>query len=338
MSTSASARPAASASVSAASASATARRRATGRRAVVLGTLAALALGATACSSSGADPLGGGASSAAATGGGGATGGSGSTVVVGSANFPENVLLGSIYSQALKAKGVKVQEKFNIGSREVLYGQIKDGSLTVLPEYNGSLLAYLGGKAAAPTKEEVNATLAKTLPATLAILDSSPAEDKDTLSVSQETADKYGLKSIADLAEKAGELTIGGPPEFKSRQEQPFKDVYGLNFKEWKPTGETTANAVKDGSVQVGNVFSTDPRITQLKLVPLADPKGVFGAENVTPLVNKAGVDATATAALNAVSAKLDTAGLLTLMKKVAVDKEDPSAVAKDWLKSNGLA
>ncbi|MBP0448296.1 MULTISPECIES: ABC transporter substrate-binding protein [unclassified Kitasatospora] len=302
------------------------------RRALALGTLAALALGATACSSSGGDPLGGGSSSAA-TGAG-----SGSTVVVGSANFPENVLLGSIYSQALKAKGVKVEEKFNIGSREVLYGQLQNGSLTVLPEYNGALLAYLGGKASAPTKEEVNATLAKTLPASLALLDSSPAEDKDTLSVSQETADKYGLKSIADLAAKAGELTIGGPPEFKNRQEQPLKDVYGLSFKEWKPTGETTANAVKDGTIQIGNVFSTDPKISQLKLVPLADPKGLFGAQNVTPLVNKAGVDAKATAALNAVSAKLDTAGLLTLMKKVAVDKEDPSAVAKEWLKTNGLS
>ncbi|GAA2819540.1 ABC transporter substrate-binding protein [Kitasatospora sp. CM 4170] len=314
-------------------------RPALGRRAVVLGTLAALALGATACSSSGSDPLGAGSSSAPAAGSGGTagSGSSGSTVVVGSANFPENVLLGSIYSQALKAKGVKVEEKFNIGSREVLYGQLQSGSLTVLPEYNGALLAYLGGKASAPTKDEVDAALAKTLPASLAILDSSPAEDKDTLSVSQETADKYGLKTIADLAGKAGELTIGGPPEFKSRQEQPFKDVYGLTFKEWKPTGDTTANAVKDGAVQVGNVFSTDPKISQLKLVPLADPKNLFGAQNITPLVNKAGVDAKATAALNAVSAKLDTAGLLGLMKKVAVDKEDPSAVAKEWLKANGL-
>ncbi|MEV6975977.1 ABC transporter substrate-binding protein [Kitasatospora sp. NPDC093806] len=320
-------------------------RRAGGRRAAALAALATLALTATACSSSGGDPLGGGASSSAPGGSGtapgtasGASGGAGGTVVIGSANFPENVLLGSIYSQALKAKGVKVEEKFNIGSREVLYGQLQSGNLGVLPEYNGALLAYLGGKAAAPTTEAVNAELTKTLPATLAILKSSPAEDKDTLSVSQETADKYGLKSIADLAGKAGEFTIGGPPEFKSRQEQPLKDVYGLTFKEWKPTGETTANAVKDGSVQVGNVFSTDPKISQLKLVPLTDPKNLFGAQNVTPLVNKAKVDATASAALDAVSAKLDTAGLLALMKKVAVDKEDPSAVAKDWLKSNGLS
>ncbi|MFD8756531.1 ABC transporter substrate-binding protein [Kitasatospora sp. NPDC059577] len=311
-----------------------------GRRAVVLGTLAALALGATACGSSGGDPLGGGSSASTGSGGSGGPatgGGSGSTVVVGSANFPENVLLGSIYSQALKAKGVKVEEKFNIGSREVLYGQLQSGNLTVLPEYNGALLAYLDAKSTAVSTQDVNAALATTLPAALGILDSSPAEDKDSLSVSQETADKYNLKTISDLAAKAGELTIGGPPEFKSRREQQFKDVYGLTFKEWKPTADTTANALKDGGVQVGNVFTTDPKIVQYKLVALADPKNVFGAQNITPLVNKSGVDATATAALNAVSAKLDTAGLTALMKRVAVDKEDPSAVAKDWLKSNGL-
>lgn len=257
--------------------------------------------------------------------------------MVGSANFPENVLLGSIYSQALKAKGVKVQEKFNIGSREVLYGQLQSGNLTVLPEYNGSLLAYLDPKSTAATTQDVNAALTTTLPASLGLLESSPAEDKDSLSVTQETADKDNLKSIADLAAKAGEFTIGGPPEFKNRREQQLKDVYGLTFKEWKPTADTTANAVKDGNIQVGNVFTTDPKIAQYKLVPLADPKNIFGAQNVTPLVYKAGVDATATAALNAVSAKLDTAGLVALMKRVSVDKEDPSAVAKDWLKSNGL-
>ncbi|GAA1389184.1 ABC transporter substrate-binding protein [Kitasatospora putterlickiae] len=321
------------------SASAPLRTATVGRRTAALAALAALALTATACSSAGDDPLGGKGSAAPAPVGSTSAGApAGGTVVVGSANFPENVLLGSIYSQALKAKGVKVEEKFNIGSREVLYGQVQSGSLSVLPEYNGSLLAYLGGKPADPGTTAVNAELAKSLPEPLAILESSPAEDKDTLSVSQETADKYGLKSIADLAGKAGELTIGGPPEFKSRQEQPLKDVYGLTFKEWKSTGETTANAVKDGSVQVGNVFSTDPKIAQLKLVPLTDPKNLFAAQNVTPLVNRSKVDATATGALNAVSAKLDTAGLLALMKKVAVDKEDPSAVAKEWLKSNGLS
>ncbi|MDH6125621.1 ABC transporter substrate-binding protein [Kitasatospora sp. GP82] len=296
-------------------------------------TAVGLLLGTAACSSSGSsNPLDASSGSTATPGGAGSR-----TVVVGSANFPENVLLASIYSQALKAKGVKVEEKFNIGSREVLYGQLQNGSLTVLPEYNGSLLGYLDAKNTATGTEAVNAALQKALPSSLAILDSASAEDKDSLSVTQDTADKYQLKSIADLAAKAGEFTIGGPPEFKSRREQQLKDIYGLNFKEWKATGDTTANALKDGTIQVGNVFTTDPKIVQLKLVPLTDPKNLFSSQNVTPLVNKAGVDATATGALNAVSAKLDTPGLTALMKRVSVDKEDPSTVAKDWLKSNNL-
>ncbi|MER5636794.1 ABC transporter substrate-binding protein [Kitasatospora sp. NPDC002227] len=293
---------------------------------------AALLLGAAACSSSGgsSDPLGAKSPTASSSGG------SGKTVVVGSANFPENVLLASIYSQALKAKGVKVEEKFNIGSREVLYGQLESGALGVLPEYNGALLSYLDPKTTATGTQAVDAALLQKLPASLTVLDPSAAEDKDSLTVSQATADAKHLKSIADLA-AAGQLTVGGPPEFKSRKEQQFKDVYGLTFKEWKPTGDTTANAIKDGTVDVGNVFTTDPKIVQLKLVTLADPKNLFSSQNVIPLVNKSAVDATTTATLNAVSGKLDTAGLTALMKRVAVDKDDPSAVAKDWLKANGL-
>lgn len=296
-------------------------------------TAAAVLLGAAACSSSGSgDPLAAASTPAA-------TGGSGRTVVVGSANFPENVLLASIYSQALKAKGVKVEEKFNIGSREVLYGELKSGSLTVLPEYNGALLGYLDAKSPALTggTEAVNAALHTTLPAELALLDSSAAQDNDSLTVSQETATQHNLKSIADLAGKSAEFVIGGPPEFRNRSESLLKDGYGLTFKEWKPTGETTANALKDGTIQVGNVFTTDPKIVTLKLVSLTDPKNVFSTQNVTPLVNKAGVDATATAALNAVSAKLDTTGLTALMKRIAVDKEDASVVGRDWLKANNL-
>ena len=268
-----------------------------------------------------------------ATQAGGAT-----KVVVGSFNFPESVLLGSIYAQALTAKGVQVEEKPNIGSREVVYDQIKSGGLTVLPEYNGGLLAYLDPKSTAASKDEVNAELKNKLPPELEILDSATAEDKDSLTVTRKTATEHGLTSISDLSKVSKGFVVGGPPEFKKRREQQFKDVYGLTFKDWKPTGDTTADAIKSGAVQVGNVFTTDPKIVLNDLVPLQDPKNVFSAQNVTPLVNKAGANDTVTSTLNAISAKLDTAGLVDLMKRIAVDKDDPPVVAKDWLTQNGLA
>ncbi|PZG30589.1 glycine/betaine ABC transporter substrate-binding protein [Spongiactinospora gelatinilytica] len=288
-------------------------------------------LAVSACG--GEDPLAGGGTTTATTSGSPG----GGKAIVGSFNFPESVLLGSIYAQALTAKGVKVEEKANIGSREVVYNQIKGGGLTVLPEYNGALLAYLDSKATAATTEEVNSALAAKLPPELTLLESSPAEDKDSLTVTKETAQKHSLTSIADLAKVAKDMAVGGPPEFKERRQKQFKDVYGLEFKEWKPTGAATADAIKEGTVQAGNVFTTDPKIIINQMVALEDPKNVFGAQNVTPLVNKSAQSDAITSTLNAVSAKLTTEGLTQMMQKISVNKDEEAVVAAEWLKQNGL-
>ncbi|GAA2662797.1 MULTISPECIES: ABC transporter substrate-binding protein [Nonomuraea] len=308
-------------------------RRIFGTAAVLFSAM--LTLSACGGGGSGSNPLDTTSASAAPTGSASAPGGG--TAVVGSFNFPESVLLGSIYAQALKAKGVTVEEKPNIGSREVIYNQVKSGGLTILPEYNGALLFFVDPKSTAASKEEVNSELASKLPAELEILESSPAQDNDSLTVTKETAEKYKLTTIEDLAKVSKQMAVGGPPEFKKRREQQFKDVYGLEFKEWKPTGDTTADAIKDGTVQAGNVFTTDPKIIINNMVSLQDPKNVFSAQNVTPLVNKAATTETIKTTLNAVSAKLTTENLTQMMQKISVDKDDPATVAKDWLTTNGL-
>ncbi|MFC7648107.1 ABC transporter substrate-binding protein [Streptosporangium lutulentum] len=258
-------------------------------------------------------------------------------VVVGSANFPENVLLAEIYAQALEAKGVQVEKKLNIGSREILFDQVESGGLTILPEYIGSLLAFVDKTTTVKSKDDIVAGLKEKLPPALEVLEPAAAEDNNSLTVTKETATKDGLTTIEDLVKVAKNYSVGGPPEFQSRQEKNFKDTYGLEFKEWKKTGDATADAIKDGTVQVGNVFTTDPKIVLNDLVSLQDNKSAFAADNVAPLVNKAAVNDTVTSTLNAVSAKLDTPGLLALMKRVAIDKDDAAAVAKDWLTQNGL-
>lgn len=261
----------------------------------------------------------------------------GGPVVIGSFDFDESVLLGSIYAQALEAKGVQVEEKPRIGSREVVYDQVKSGGLTLVPEYNGNLLAFIDQASTAATTEEINAALKEKLPAELEVLDSAAAEDKDTLSITKDTQTKQSLTTMEDLAKVSKDMIVGGPPEFKKRWETRFKDVYGIEFKQWKPTGPTTADAIKDGSIQVGNVFSTDPKITANDLVPLEDTKNIFPAQNVTPLLNKAGATDEVRTTLGGVSAKLTTEGLLEMMQKISVNKDEPATVAKEWLTTNGL-
>ncbi|MEU6784581.1 ABC transporter substrate-binding protein [Nonomuraea angiospora] len=308
-----------------------------GRKYGIAGVFVSAMLALAACGGGGGNTGGNPLDTASAAPSGSASSGGGGKAVIGSFDFDESVLLGSIYAQALQAKGVQVEEKPRIGSREVVIDQVKSGGLTVVPEYNGNLLAFVDLKNTAATTDDVNAALKEKLPAELEVLDSSPAEDKDSLSISKDTQTKQSLNTMEDLAKVSKDFVVGGPPEFKKRWEARFKEVYGVEFKQWKPTGPTTADAIKDGTIQVGNVFTTDPKMTANNLVPLQDPKNIFPAQNVTPLLNKAAATDTIKTTLNAVSAKLTTQSLLDMMQKISVNKDEPGTVAKEWLTSNGL-
>ena len=136
-----------------------------------------LAAALSACGSD--DPV------APASGGGGG----GDTVVVGSFLFPESEILGEIYAQALEADGVDVRTKFNIGPRQQTIPALQDGSINLIPEYNGNLLAYYNPDYTERTTEEVDGALGDAVAKDeLRVLDSASAEDKDAYVVTSETA------------------------------------------------------------------------------------------------------------------------------------------------------
>jgi osmoprotectant transport system substrate-binding protein len=294
-------------------------------------TASAAMLAVASCGSS--DPLASGGSTSSAGGG---------TIVVGSANFPENVLLAEIYAGALSAKGVKVDKKLNIGSREVYIPALRDGSIDLIPEYTGVLAQYFNKNAKATNADGVYAELKAAVPTTLTILDKSAAEDKDAVVVTKETATKLSLKSIGDLQSHAKDLTLGGPPEWKTRLTgvPGLKKFYNLSFKTFRALdtgGPLSLQALKNGQVDAVDLFTTDPSIAANGFVILQDPKSLFAAQNVVPLITKSKVNVTISTALNAISAKLDTATLGELVKEVVVDKKDASVVAKEFLTKNQL-
>ena len=127
----------------------------------------------------------------------------GTTLTVGSANFPENVVLADIYADALTAQGASVTKKLNIGSREKYYPALSGGSLDLFPEYTGTILQYIDKSATATSPDDVYTALTKALPANLIALDKADAQDSDAVVVTKQTAQKYKLSSIADLANKA---------------------------------------------------------------------------------------------------------------------------------------
>lgn len=265
-----------------------------------------------------------------------------SSVVVGSANFPEDEVLAEIYSLALQHIGVKVTDKFNIGARALYYPEVVKGAVTIMPEYNGALLTTsVDTTSTAASTAQIDAALTAKLPSSLEILNPSAAQDKDSVTVTQAFAAQHHLTSIADLKSVAKTMVFGGPPEFQTRVEGlvGLKQRYGLTFKGFLVTdlsGPISLADLKSGKIQASDIFTTTPQILADKLVSLADPLNLFAAQNVIPLVYKKGVNAKIIAELNAISAKLTTADLIQMNQQLS-SGQSYSTVATAWLTKAGL-
>ena len=265
----------------------------------------------------------------------------GPTITVGSADFPESELLATIYAGALTAKGVAADTKLNIGSREVYMPALIDGSIDLIPEYTGATMSYLDKNATASAPKDVADALKKLLPKGIAMLTPSAAQDTDVIAVTQATADKYKLKSIADLSPHAAEMVLGGPPEMKTRQEGVvgLGKLYGLKFQSFKSldvAGPLTLSALQNGQVAAADMTSTDPAMKTSKLVALLDPKNLYPAQNIVPLIADKKLDDKVTATLDAVSAALTTDDLITMNARLD-NHEAYETVAGDWLAAHHL-
>lgn len=280
------------------------------------------------CSSS--TSLGGGSGASAKT-----------SIKVGSAAFPENVILGNIYGQALAANGFTVTYDLSIGQRAAYIPALEKGEVNLIPEYSGSILDFLSKSATANSPSDVNAALAKALPKGLTALTPSTAADSDSLNVTQAYASKNSLTTIADLS-KLKSFTLAANPEFQTRPDgiAGLKSVYGLNnitFKSINDSGgPATLKALLNGDVDVADIYSTTPSILASNLVTLQDPKSLFASQEVVPIVSSSKVSAKLKAVLNKVSAALTTKDLLEFNTE-ANSAVNPIVIAKQWLTSKGL-
>ncbi|PVZ14852.1 ABC transporter substrate-binding protein [Actinomycetospora cinnamomea] len=266
------------------------------------------------------------------------------TVRIGSANFTESRLLAEIYATGLEIRGVTVERRFGIGSRETYYPAIERGEIDLVPEYTGNLLQFLNPQATATAPDQVYQQLTAALPPQLQLLQPSAAQDKDAVVVTRAFATQNDLQSIEDLAPLCPTITFGGPPEF---QERPYgipglQRNYNCTFREFRALdagGPLTVAALRDGTVQAADLFTTDAAIPENDFVVLEDPRSNFAAQNVVPLINRAKTsDPRVPDTLNQISARLDTATLTDLNRRLAgPDRPDPATVARDWLASAGI-
>lgn len=265
-------------------------------------------------------------------------------IIVGSQDYYSNEILAEAYAQALENAGYEVDRQYRIGQREVYVPELESGSIDVFPEYTGSLLQYFAPDAEATLPEDVLAALVEALPEGLGVLTPAQASDQDSYVVTAAFARAHGLRSIADLAgaaAKTGGLTLGGNSELETRPYGPkgLREVYGVEVA-FTPIedsgGALSVKALKNDQVQLIDVYSADPALSDPELRVLDDPEGMFLSSRVVPVVSPR-VDAGAVEALNAVSAALDSADLIEMNRRSTEEAASAQVIAREWLVSEGL-
>lgn len=267
------------------------------------------------------------------------------TITVGSADFAESQLLGTIYVLTLEEAGYDTAEKFNIGSREVYITALTDGSIDLIPEYNGYLLEELNPDADTSDRQKIYDQLLEELPDGLTVLEWADAENTNTLVVTEEFAEEHGgLTTISDLAEADdGSFTLAGPPEWRSRPNTGIpgiRDTYGIDFENryeiLDSGGPLSLAAIVNGQVDVTMLLSSDPAIAENNLVALEDDKVIFPPANIQPLINEEKLDDGVEKALNDVTEALTIEDLMEMNGRVN-DGDDLEDIARDWLSDVGL-
>lgn len=193
-------------------------------------------------------------------------------ITVGAANFSESATLGEIYGQTLTAAGFKVKVQ-QIGNRELYEPALEKGEISVVPEYAATLATFLQGKVDKTGKDPSSSDLATTVTNLTALGEkvglvfgkASAAQDQNAFATTTAFSDKYGVKTLSDLASKcSGAATVlGGPAECPQRPkcQQGLVEVYNFQagkFSSLDAGGPLTKTALKQATISVGLVFSSD--------------------------------------------------------------------------------
>jgi osmoprotectant transport system substrate-binding protein len=274
------------------------------------------------------------------------TGSNGSvTVRVASKDFTEEFILGEMYALVLENAGFKVERKMNLGGTPVAQQALLNKEIDVYPEYTGTGLLTVLKQPSNSDPAQVFKTVHDMYEEQFKLtwLDPAPMNDTQALAMTADGAAKYGIKTISDMAAKADQLVMAGPPEFQEREDglPGIQKAYGnFKLKEYRSVDSGLRyQALNQGQADVVVAFSTDGEISAYKLVVLEDDKQLFPPYQVAPVVRKELLDANPgiATALNKLAPKLTNEVMQRLNYEVSGNKREPADVAKEFLKSAGL-
>ncbi len=286
-------------------------------------------------------------SSTATSGGSSSSKATHGVVRISGQNFTEAEIMAQIYATVLRAQGYEPQVKL-VGTRDV-YMATFPKSIDVVPEYTGGIVDFLiakdkGPKAPIPTSSDPATVISQAKPlldkAGITLLDPSPATDTNAFFVTKKYSQQNHVTKLSDLKGKS--VVLAAAPDCQGRLDCAggLEKQYGIKITKILPLGyasQQTYDSVIKGESQLGETSTTDGTLDSQGLVLLQDDKHIQPAQNLVPAVSSAFLKAHPDIAgyLNKVMAAMTTKELTILNAKVAVNRENPAAVAQEWVNAN---
>jgi osmoprotectant transport system substrate-binding protein len=281
----------------------------------------------------------------------GSSGGSGPTIVVGSKDFTEQFILGSMYAQALDANGFNGVAKLDLGSEQIADKALQSGQIDLYPEYTGTSLVAIvpfdGNPASLDTPDKVYQAAkkgyAERKPADT-MLTPAPFNNTYGIFVRKSVAEKDNLTTLDDLAQASPNLTFISYSQFQNRSDgypNIKKNYPAMDFKDIKIVNELGLrySGLQSGDGDVGVGFTTDGQLASDQLVVMKDPKQIWPFYYPAPVVRSDVLEKypKVEKILNEVSASLDVETMRELNGQVDLDQEDPEDVAAQHLEEAGI-
>ncbi len=265
-------------------------------------------------------------------------------VVVASKPFAESYLLAEMFSQLLERAGYRVERRPGLGATEIAFRALENGAIDVYPEYTGTGLTAILHRQPTGSAREAYQTVYRAFLARYGIRWLPPLGFQNTyaIAVRQETAQRYHLRMLSDLARAAPRLTAGLTPDFIGRPDglPGLRQAYGLEFKAVRSLLQAVKyQALASGSVDVIDGYSTDGELARYHLVVLEDDRNFFPPYEAAALVGDRlrRSEPGAIAALTRLSGLLSESRMRELNREVEVDGKPVAQVATTALRQLGL-
>jgi osmoprotectant transport system permease protein len=268
----------------------------------------------------------------------------GRAIVVASKPFGESYILEEMFAQLLEARGFTVVRRSGLAATEIAFRALRTGAIDVYPEYTGTgLLAILGDSTRRDPRETFN-RVATEFSRRWGVRWLPPLGFENTyaMAVRRETAERYHLRTLSDLARVSDQLTAGFTPDFIGRPDglPGLVHAYGLRLKAVHSLGPAIKyQALAAGTVDIIDGYSTDGLIARYDLMTLQDDRHFFPPYEAAALVGKnlQREEPRALLALTELSGRIDVERMRRLNKRVEADGEPAATVASDALRELGL-